>query len=69
MKFHLHVKSLKKYGTNQPIYKTERDSQTQKRNLLPEGRGRGEDSKGIGENVHTAIFEMDSQEGPTVYDR
>ena len=56
----------KKNGTNQPIYKTDRDSQTQKRNLLlPEGRSRGADSKGIWEHGHTAIFEMD-QQGPTV---
>ena len=40
--------NLKKKGTNKLIYKTERDSQTQKTNLwLPKGKGRGEDKLGV----------------------
>ena len=31
-----------KYGTSEPIYKTETDSQTQKTDLLPRGRGDGD---------------------------
>ena len=35
-----------KYGTNDPIYKTETESQTQKTNLwLPKGKGAGERDK------------------------
>ena len=38
-----------KYGTNEPICKTETDSQTQRTDLwLPRCRGRGMDWKGVG---------------------
>ena len=37
-----------KYGTNEPIHKTEIDSQTKKTNLwLPEGKGAGRDKLGV----------------------
>ena len=35
-----------KYGINETIYKTETDSQTQKTDLLPRGRGREWDATG-----------------------
>ena len=45
--YHLYVKS-KKNDTNELIYKTEIDSQTQKTNsLLPKGKGVGRDKLGI----------------------
>ena len=49
---------------NELIYKTERDSQTQKMNMwLPGGR----DSQAVWEGyVHTAIFKMVNQQGPII---
>ena len=57
----------KENDTNELIYITEGDSQTQKINLwLLEER----DSQGIGEgHAHTAVFKMDNQQGPIVQDR
>ena len=54
--------NLKGNGTNELIYKTERDSQTQKMNiLLPGGKGQ----LGVWEGyVHTAIFKMVNQQEP-----
>ena len=41
----------KKIGTNELIYKTETDSQTQKTNLrLPKGKG------GVGINIYTVLY-------------
>ena len=47
-----------KYDTNELIYKSETDSQTQKINLwLPKGKGR----RGInqGQQIHTTIYKID----------
>ena len=54
---------------NELTYKT--DSQTQRRNLsLPGRRMRGRESQGVWNgHVHTAIFGMDNQQGPTVQHR
>ena len=60
-----------KRNTNALTYKTERDSQTLRTNLwLPGGRMRGRDSWGVWDgHVHTAIFKMDNQQGPTAWHR
>ena len=37
-----------KYGTNEPIYKTEKDTQTQRTDVwLPRGKGREQDGLGV----------------------
>ena len=65
-----HMYNLKN-DTNELIYKTETDSQTQKTNLLlPKGivggRG-GRDKLGVwDERIHTTIYEIGNQQGPTV---
>ena len=58
-----------KSDKNELIYKTEIDSQTWKTNLwLPRGKGRG--GGGInwefGINIHTTIYKIDKQQGPTI---
>ena len=52
---------------NELIYKTETDFQTQRRNLcLPGGKNRDRDSQGVWDgHVHTALYKMNSQHGPT----
>ena len=60
-----------KYGTNEPIYKTEIESQTQKTDLwLPRGRGKGVGCTGslglVGANYS---FRKDKQQGPAVQHR
>ena len=58
------MQNLKRNGTNELTYKTERDSQTQKKNLwLPGGMDSQRVCKG---HAHTAIFKMDNQQGSTV---
>ena len=48
--------NLKKGGTNELIYKTEPDSQTQRLNLWSPGEKQG-DSQGVWDQyVHTVIF-------------
>ena len=51
------------YNTNELIYKTETDSQTQKTNLwLP-----GERGEGVWDyNIQTTAYKIDKQQGPTV---
>ena len=63
--------NLKKNDTNELIYKTELDSQTQKRNLwLPQGKGGGRDKLGIqDEQKHSIMHKIDKQQGPTVQHR
>ena len=58
-----------KYDTNELIYKTETDSQTQRTDLLlPRGRGVGEGWIGSwGQQMETSIYRMDKQQGPTNY--
>ena len=42
------ISGILKNGTNELIYRTERDSQTQKTNLwLPQGKGGGMDKLGV----------------------
>ena len=61
-----------KYSTNEPIYKTEIDSQTQSTDLwLPRGRG-GRDRDGLGVwgwQMQNITFRMDKQQGPNVQHR
>ena len=57
----------KKKVTNELIFQTERDSQTQKTNLwLQKGKGCG---GGINQeiviNIHTTLYKIDNQQGPT----
>ena len=67
-----------KYDTNEPIYETETDSQTQKTDSqtqrtdlwLPRGRGSGRDGLGVwDQQMQTIIYRMDKQQGPTVNHR
>ena len=54
--------TLTRNHTNELTYKTERDSQTQKMNLLLLGE---RDSQQVWDgHVHTVIFKMDNQQGP-----
>ena len=66
-----YIRNLKKKGTNELIYKTETNSQTQKKNLWLLGVWiRGRYSQGIWDgHVHTTVFKMDNQQGPTVQNR
>ena len=56
-----------KYDINEPIYKTETDSQTQRTDLwLPRGR----DGLGVwSQQMQTITYRMDKQQGPTVQHR
>ena len=63
------MENLKRNDTNEFIYKT--DSQTQKMNLRLSGswgeRMGERDSQAVWEgHIHTAVFKMDNQQGPTV---
>ena len=57
--------------TNELTYKTETDSQTQRKNLwLSGGRMRGRNIQGVWDgHVQSAIFKMDNQQEPTVQHR
>ena len=57
-----------KYGTNKPIYKTERDSLTQRAYFwLPRAKWGGRDGLGVwGWLMQTITFRMDKQQGPNV---
>ena len=57
-----------KYDTNEPIYETETDSQTQRTDLwLPRWR-LGEGWIGVwGQQMQTIIYKMDKKQSPTVY--
>ena len=57
-----------KYDTNELIYKTETDSQTQKTNLVTKGeRGWGKDKLGVwDQQIQTTICKINKQQGPTV---
>ena len=61
---------IQKNDTNELIYKTEIDSQTQKANLwLPKGK-QGRDKLGVWDlNIHTTIYKIDNQQEPTVKHR
>ena len=67
-----YMQNLKKNGTNELIYKTETDSQTSGMKFWVPGLGVGEDqtgSLGLTCKIHTAIFKIDNQQGPTVQHR
>ena len=57
-----------KNDTNEPIYKTETDSQTQKTNLwLPKGKRVGRGKLGIwDQQIQTTIYQIDKQQGSIV---
>ena len=52
-----------KYDTNELIYKTETDSQTQKKNLwLPKGKGWERNKLGVlDQQIQTTIYKTDKQ--------
>ena len=60
-----------KNDTDELIYKTERDSQTQKTNLwLPKGKGKGRDKLGVwDQQIQATIYKIDKQQGPSVQHR
>ena len=60
-----------KYDTNEAIYKTETDSQTQRTDLwLPKRvTWEGMDWEFGGQQMQTIIYRMDKQQGPTVQHR
>ena len=60
------MRNLKRNDTNELIYKTERDSQTENK-LMAAGREEQGDGvvRDLGMDVYTAIFKMDNQQGPT----
>ena len=60
-----------KYGTNDPIYKTETDSWTWRIDLwLPKGKRGGSGMDGsLGLQMQTITFRMDKQWGPTAQHR
>ena len=60
--------NLKRNNTNDLTYKRGRAAQTYRMNLWLQGEaGEGRDTQGVWDgHVHTAMFKMDSQQGPTV---
>ena len=60
-----------KYDTNELIYKTETDAQTQRADLwLPSGGQWGRDGLGVwDQQMQTSTYRMDKQQGPTVQHR
>ena len=62
-----------KYDTNELIYKTETDSQTERTGLwLPRGRGGEWRRDGLGvwdEQMQAIIYRTDKQQGPTIQPR
>ena len=61
-----------KYATNELIYEAETESQTQKTDLwLPKVEaGCGRDKLGVwDQQIHTTIYKIDKQQGPTVQHR
>ena len=62
-----------KYDTNELIYKTETDSQTQKTNLWLQkekgGRGQINQEFGLTDTNYYTVYKIDKQEGPTVQHR
>ena len=58
----------RKYDTNEPIYETETDPQTQRTDWWLQGRGvQGRDGVGVwDQEMQTLKQRMDKQQGPTV---
>ena len=56
--------------TNELIYKTDIDSQAEKANtLVPKGKGGGSEGDELGSFelfIHTTVYKVDNQQGPTV---
>ena len=60
---------ISKNDTNEPIYKTETDSQTQKTNFGYQ-RGKGGGQLGLSDQqIQTTIYKIDKQQDPTVQHR
>ena len=56
-----------KYGTDEPIYRTERLTDTEHRPVVAKREGKGVGWMGVwGWWMQTIIFRMDKQWGPTV---
>ena len=56
-----------KNDTNEFIYKTETDSQRKQAYGYQRGKGVGRDKLGVWDkNIHTTIYKIDNQQGPTV---
>ena len=54
-------------NTNEFIYKTEINSQSENKLMATKGKRWGRDKLGAwDENIHTAIFKTDNQQGRTV---
>ena len=62
--------NLKNY-TNESIYKTETDSQTQRTNMVTTGKGKwGRDKLGVGDkHIQTAMHKIDKKQGFTIQHR
>ena len=57
-------------NTNEFIYKTEINSQSENKLMATKEKRQGRDKLGAwDENIHTAIFKTDNQQGPTVQHR
>ena len=57
-------------NTNEFIYKTEINSQSENKLMATKEKMQGRDKLGAwDENIHTAIFKTDNQQGPTVQHR
>ena len=62
------MQNLKRNYINEPTYKTDRLTDLKNKLTILGGRRReGRDSQGVSnEYIHTAIFKMDNQQGPTI---
>ena len=63
------MESLKRNATNELIYKTEKDSDSENEFKVAKEEGLGEQIGSWDAHAHTAIFKMDNQQGPTVQHR
>ena len=55
--YHLHVESLKKIYTNELIYKTETDSQTENKFMITKGENGGGINQEFWSNIYTLLLE------------
>ena len=63
------MESLKRNATNELIYKTEKDSDSENEFKVAKEEGLG-NRQGVWDgHVHTAVFKTDNQQGPTVQHR
>ena len=57
----------KKKDTNEPIYKTEIDPQTENKLMVTKGDMWGRDKWRVWDShIHTTIYKTDKQQGPTI---